>query len=162
NLGKALADKGLFHEAKQVLAAAAKKALTEPEAHYNLAVILMREGRLDAAVAEYQRALATDPQHALAHNNLGVAWDALAEHRKAADEFKKAIASDPAYAEAHFNLGLSYYLLGDNARATQHFEKALSLEPRQEGDPYVKLGELYLQQGKKDRALEAFKKAVQA
>src|SRR5262249_52477006 len=149
NLGKALADKGQFAEAKQVLTSAARNALTDPEAPYNLGVILMREGNLDGAVGRFQRALAINPHHALARNHLGVALDALGEHRKAAEEFKKAIAADSQYAEAHFNLGLSYFLLGDNLRATKYFEKALALEPRAVSDPYVKLGELYLQQGKK-------------
>jgi len=162
NLGKALAEKGQYAQAKEVLASLSQRAPAEPEAHYNLAVLLMREENVTAAIAEYQKTLAINSRHASAHNNLGVALDALGDHRRALDEFKKAIGADPRYAEAHFNLGLSYFRFGDNLRATQEFETALKLAPRQASDPYVQLGELYLQQGKKDRALEAFKRAVQA
>jgi len=162
NLGKALADKGLYVDAKDVLTAAARKTLTDPEAHYNLAVLLMREDNVQLAIAEYERALAIDPRHALAHNNLGVALDGIGNHQRASEEFRKAIATDPRYVEAHFNLGLSYFRLGDNLRATRQFEKALELEPRQASDPYVQLGNLYLQQGKRDRAVEAFKRAIAA
>src|SRR5262249_16030994 len=140
----------------------ARRAPTEPEAHYNLGVLLMREENIGGAMAEYKKTLAINSRHALAHNNLGVALDALGDHRRALEAFKKAISADPKYAEAHFNLGLSYFRFGNNLRATQEFETALKLAPRQASDPYVQLGELYLQQGKKDRALEAFKRGVQA
>jgi len=162
NLAKALAEKGQSAQAKEVLVSLIQRVHAEPEAHYNLAVLLMREENITAAIAEYEKTLAINSRHASAHNNLGVALDALGDHRRALDEFKKAIAADPKYAEAHFNLGLSYFRFGDNLRATQEFETALKLAPRHASDPYVQLGELYLQQGKKDRALEAFKRAVQA
>ena len=44
NLGKALAEKGLYGEAKEVLGSVTKQSLADAEAHYNLGVILMREG----------------------------------------------------------------------------------------------------------------------
>ncbi len=105
---------------------------------------------------------AFDPKHAMAHNNMGVVYDGLGQHEKATEAFKKAISADTKYAEAHFNLGLAYFRLGDNVRATKSFEKALILEPRRSSGPYTQLGHLYLAQGKKDRAVEAFKKAIEA
>ena len=56
---------------------------------------------------------------------------------------------------------MSYMKLNQQPQATRAFEQALKLEPGSSG-PYVQLGTLYLKQGKKDRALEAFKKAIAA
>ncbi len=69
NLGKALADKGLYGQAKEILTSAAKSSLGETEAHYNLGVILMREGNAIAAIGEFQRTIAVNPKHSPAHNN---------------------------------------------------------------------------------------------
>jgi tetratricopeptide (TPR) repeat protein len=161
NLAKALAEKKQFGEAKELLQAAAREDVSDAEAHYNLAVILMREGNAAGAISEYERTLAINPQHAQAHNNLGVAYDARGERKKALEAFKKATVADPNYAEAFFNLGLSYFAANDNPRATKAFEQALKLEPSSAA-PYTQLGTLYLKQGQKDRAVEAFKKAIDA
>ncbi|HYV49531.1 MAG TPA: tetratricopeptide repeat protein [Myxococcaceae bacterium] len=162
NLGKALAEKLQYAEAKELLSQAGKSSagLGDAEAHYNLGVILMREGNVPGAMTEYDRAIAADPSHARAHNNLGVALDSQGNHKKAADEFRKALKSDPAFAEATFNLGLALFNLGDNRGATKAFEKALELKPRASA-PYTQLGNLYLQAGKRDKAVEAFKKAIE-
>ncbi|MDP3231400.1 MAG: tetratricopeptide repeat protein [Myxococcales bacterium] len=159
NLGKALAEKGLFGEAKEILVAVNKDTLDDAEAHYNLGVILMREGNASSAVKEFERTLAIAPKHSQALNNLGVAWDAMADTRKALEYFKKAGQADPTFAEAFFNQGMSLMKLNKPAEATKAFESALKLEPGSTA-PYVQLGTLYLKQGKKDRAVEAFTKAI--
>jgi tetratricopeptide (TPR) repeat protein len=161
NLGKALAEKGLYQEAKDLLASVTKGALADAEAHYNLGVIFMREGNASSAVTEFERAVAISPKHAPALNNLGVAWDQRANDKKALEYFKKAAAADPTYAEAWFNEGMSLMKLNQAALATKAFEQALKLEPGSSG-PYVQLGSLYLKQGKREYAVEAFKKAIAA
>ncbi|GMU61036.1 MAG: hypothetical protein AMXMBFR34_27990 [Myxococcaceae bacterium] len=161
NLGKALAEKGLFGEAKEILASVSKSTLADAEAHYNLGVILVREGAVGQAITEFERTLAINPKHAPAVNNLGVAYDAVNNTKKALEAFKKATTLDPTYAEAWFNMGMSYMKLDQVPAATKAFEQALKLEPDSSG-PYVQLGTLYLKQGKRDRAVEAFKKAIAA
>ncbi|MCA3015928.1 MAG: tetratricopeptide repeat protein [Myxococcaceae bacterium] len=161
NLGKALAEKGLFGEAKELLLAVSRDTLDDAEAHYNLGVVLLREGNASGAVKAFERALAISPRHAQALNNLGVAFDALADPKRALDAFRRATQADPTFAEAFFNLGMSCLKLDRPAEGTKAFERALKLEPSSSG-PYVQLGTLYLKQGKRDRAVEAFKKALEA
>lgn len=160
NLAKAYAEKGRYNEAKELLTQVTKGALADAEAHYNLAVLLMRENNVTAAVAEYERALAINPQHAHALNNLGVAYDSQANHKKAVEYFTKATQADPLFAEAFFNLGLAYFRLNDGPKATKAFEQALKLDQSND-EPYIQLGMLYLQQGKRDRAAIAFKKSIE-
>src|SRR5260370_1311708 len=108
----------LSRQAKEILASAAKSSLGETEAHYNLGVILMREGNAIAAIGAFQRTIAVNPKHSPAHNNLGVAFDALGDHPRASAEFKKAIEGDPSYAPPPFNLRPSSCLVVKNRTAT--------------------------------------------
>jgi len=43
----------------------------KPDFHYNLAIVLKAQGKLQEAVASYQRAIALRPDYADAYNNLG-------------------------------------------------------------------------------------------
>jgi Flp pilus assembly protein TadD len=66
---------------------------------------LHQAGRLVAAEACYREVLATQPNHAAAHSNLG---NALAMQRKldeAVASFRQAISIKPDFADAHSNLG---------------------------------------------------------
>jgi tetratricopeptide (TPR) repeat protein len=161
NLGKALAEKGLYQQAKEVLASVTRQTLVDPEAHYNLGVILMREGSVTQAITEFERAVAIAPRHAPSLNNLGVAWDQSANDKKALEYFRKAAAAEPGYAEAWFNQGMTLMKLNQTQAATRAFEQALKLEPGNAG-PYVQLGQLYLKQGRREYAVEAFKKGIAA
>jgi len=60
------------------------------DAHFNLAMLLGPQNRIDEAIAHLQRAIAINPQHGEAHRNLAVAYglqgrldDAIAHARTA-------------------------------------------------------------------------------
>ena len=52
-------------------------------AHYNLGVILDKQGRLEDAEKEYREAIQHSPDHARAHYNLGVVLDKQARAEEA-------------------------------------------------------------------------------
>jgi tetratricopeptide (TPR) repeat protein len=81
NLAKALAEKGLTGEAKELLLAAAQAAPLDPATHYNLGVLLLREGNIPGAIGAFERTLQLEPHSAQAHNNLGVALDSKDDAR---------------------------------------------------------------------------------
>ena len=49
-------------------------------AHFNYATALTVSGRVDEAIESYRRALAIDPRHSHAHNNLGSVLSALRDY----------------------------------------------------------------------------------
>jgi Flp pilus assembly protein TadD len=65
---------------------------------------LLDEQQFDGALEELSRAVAMNPQNALAFNNRGVALAALGEEPAAAADFEHALALDPHFAEARENL----------------------------------------------------------
>src|SRR5262249_20669474 len=57
------------------------------------------------AIAAYRKALVSDPKHAMAHTNLGVALQAKGDAEGALAAFHQALACNPTLPEAHGNLG---------------------------------------------------------
>src|SRR5262249_13927555 len=75
------------------------------------------------------KAIALDPNHARAHNNLGAA---LMDKGKVAESipcYEKAIAADPKLAEAHANLGVARFLGGQTKEARESLTRASRLLP---------------------------------
>ena len=68
--GRVLSDLGRYDQAEAVLRKATR--VRDAAAEYNLGAVLDRMGRSDEARAHYEAALAIDPYHARAMNNLGV------------------------------------------------------------------------------------------
>ncbi len=73
-------------------------------AHTHLGLALSQSGRLRAAIAEYQKALALSPIQPRIHNNLGVALYRSGEASAAVAHFRAALAIRPDFSDAQHNL----------------------------------------------------------
>ena len=71
-----------------------------------MASALLRQKKLEAAAAEYRRAIRRNPTSALVRYNLGNVLDGLDRSAEAETEYREAVRLKPDYAEAHCNLGL--------------------------------------------------------
>jgi Tfp pilus assembly protein PilF len=76
----------------------------------NLGIIHGRNGRPDAAMAAFQRALSNCTACAVAYNQMGILQRRQGEFASAEASYQKAIAADPGYALAYYNLGVLYDL----------------------------------------------------
>src|SRR5262249_12038893 len=92
-------------------------------------MVLRAQGRVVEAIAGYREALRLRPDHAEAHNNLGVALRQQGQLSEALACYREALRLKPAYADAHKNLGTFLHDQGDLAAATACFERALALAP---------------------------------
>ena len=99
-------------------------------AHDNLGNQFFMEGRVDEAVAHYQRSLAINPNRFEAHNNLGLALSLRGQNAEAVSEYAKSLKIDPAYAMAHANMADALVKLGRIQEAKDHYEQALKIDPR--------------------------------
>lgn len=98
-------------------------------AHYNLGVVLLRQGEVAEAISEYRRALAIEPDFAEARNNLGVALAGQGQVDEAIERFREALKINPDLPEAHMGLGLALMREGRQSEAVEHFRRVLSIRP---------------------------------
>jgi tetratricopeptide (TPR) repeat protein len=91
-------------EALELLGRARQQAPYNPEIPAEIGKVLLDERQYDPAVDELSRAVALNPNNALAFNNRGVALAALGQDLAAHTDFEHALMLDPELAEAQENL----------------------------------------------------------
>jgi Flp pilus assembly protein TadD/lysophospholipase L1-like esterase len=98
-------------------------------AHFNLARVLMKNGRLAQSEAELRSTIRIDPNHVGALNMLGTTLGRQQQFTEAAIHLERAVRLDPNHAEARSNLGAAYAGQGRLREAVAQFEAALRLDP---------------------------------
>src|SRR5437879_4829203 len=73
--------------------------------HLNQGTKLFADGKLDEAIAQYERALKLSPDDEDAHYNLGVALARKGNRSAAEEQYREALRIYSDYSEAHMNLG---------------------------------------------------------
>ncbi len=116
-------------------------------------------GRLEQAVANYEKALAIKPDSAEAHNNLGNALRELGKLDEAVASYNKALQINPDFAEANNNLGNALKELGKPDKAVANYHKALSINPDYT-EAHSNLGNALSELGLLDAAVASYYKAL--
>lgn len=101
----------------------------EPVMRYNLAISLLRQGKTQEAVVEFQHFLSLYPAHPLTPNvlaYLGQIYYSVDQYERALEYFKRASRLAPDNAKFYYNTGIVYLKLKDNASALASFKKALN------------------------------------
>jgi protein O-mannosyl-transferase len=98
-------------------------------AYSNLGAALRHDGRVDAAIPNFERALSIKPHFADAHNGLGEALLAEGRLEEASPHLAEAVRLDPQSASAHVNLGSALSKRGDSNAAADQYRIALQLDP---------------------------------
>ncbi len=124
-----------------------------------LGIALWGEKRGDEAVAQFEKALALDPDNAEAYLRLGNVQRARGDAPGAIASFQEAIERDGG-AQAYNNLGVVYQEQGQLDRAADLFARAAALEP--DGDYFSNLGSVRLAQGREGEAKRHYERAIAA
>jgi protein O-GlcNAc transferase len=95
----------------------------------NLGLALKGQGKHDAAIESYHKALSIKRDYAEAHYNLGIALQEQDNFDEAIASYRKALKFKPDYAEAHYNLGNTLKDQGKLEAALESYRKALSIKP---------------------------------
>ena len=128
-------------------------------AHTNLGSLLMRQDRLDEAIAWYQKALDICPDFAEAHNDLGVALFEKGQVVEAIAHYEQALKTSPSHTEAHVNLGNALLQKGQSDEAIAHYLTALAIQPHN-GKVLINIGNALFQQGKLDESKDCLQKGL--
>jgi tetratricopeptide (TPR) repeat protein len=128
--------------------------------HFAKGSSLVREGRTNEAVAEFESALRVNPRLVMAHVNLIAIYGDLGRRDKAEQHFREAVALDPGWAEAYFNWGLLLARERKTAEAATAFQKAIEVNP-QYTDAHLQLGSLLDDNARSSEAQEHFRLALE-
>jgi tetratricopeptide (TPR) repeat protein len=161
NLGAALMDAGRPDLAFSHFEAAVRLVPQLSTPHYNLATVLHRQNQLDAAMHEYQLALAytTDPTEAAqAHNNLGVLLTQKNQPTVAIAEFSAAIIANPDKQNSYLGRGSLEYQQHNLDAAFADFSHAAQIAPSPVA--YFWLGRTLEDRGDLQAAVRAYETAL--
>ena len=117
-------------------------------------------GKLDEAMAQYQKALALWPGGADAHFGAGNIFYRKGQMDAAIAEYKKAVELNPNFPEAHNNLADSFLKTGRLDEAIVQYQKTLEITP----DFVVARNNLaycFLEVGQLDNAIAQYQKAIE-
>jgi tetratricopeptide (TPR) repeat protein len=130
------------------------------EAHYNLGVVLQKNGEDEDAYKSYEKAIAIKHAYPQAHNNIGMINLKNRNLNEAVKSFEWAVAYNPNYVEAHNNLGATFQELMQFQKAMYQYEKALSINPKF-AQALNNLGASLEIFGQREKAFENYNKAIQ-
>jgi tetratricopeptide (TPR) repeat protein len=150
-----------FRKASELkLRAAVEADPTSARGFNDLGVLLMQTGRVEEAVAQFQKATALTADFTAARSNLGGALAKLGRLDEALRELRKALELDGRYAPAHYNLGLVLSRREDVEGAIREWRSALELDPKY-AEAHHSLGDALYAQGRTAEALTHWSDAIQ-
>jgi len=119
----------------------------------------LEEGKYEAAVAAFQKAIGADPKDYFAHFNLAMAYSLLHQDAEGITEYRKTLELKPGLYEAELNGGILLLRQKNPAEALPLFEDAARQKPR-EFRPRYYLAESQLQTGDAVQAEEGYRLAL--
>jgi tetratricopeptide (TPR) repeat protein len=120
---------------------------------------LLRQGKLNEAIDQYQKAIRLKPDYANSHNNLGIALARKGQTDEAIRQYREAIRLKPDHADAHNGLGVALHAKGQMDESVRHLQEALRLKP-DHADAHYNLGVAFYQQGHTGEAIRQFQEVI--
>ena len=124
-----------------------------------LGATLQGQGKLQEAVASFDRAIQLNPDFVNAHSNLGNTLRDLGRLEEAEASCRQAISLKPGIPEAHTNLGNTLRDLGRLEEAEASYRKAIALKPDY-AEAHNNLGVTLRDLGRSKDAEASYRKAI--
>lgn len=134
---------------------------TSPANLIGLGIEFARQGKLEQATAEHEKALEIDPRLIRAHLNLISLYGRLRQFEKAEEHYRAALRLDPDSYESHYNYGVLLTEQDKYEEAEEAFRKVLEISPSH-AEAHNNLGDLLQRQGKLAEAAEEFRRAIES
>ncbi|MBI4367128.1 MAG: tetratricopeptide repeat protein, partial [Deltaproteobacteria bacterium] len=120
---------GQLKKAERIYRSVLKKNPHQADAWFLLGVLNYQRDDFAAAAADLKRATDLAPDHADAHNNLGLALIELGRADKALVALEHALGLRPTYSEAHNNRGNALRAMGRLPEAIESYRSAIAIAP---------------------------------
>jgi tetratricopeptide (TPR) repeat protein len=139
-----------------------KQASAEVKAFFDAGLQLAQQGKLEEAIAEYNKALEKDPDQPYIHANRADALSRVNKLPEALEAYQKAISLKPDDAAMYTNMGVLLGKMGKVAESQEAFKKAASVNPAAAGQNFYNLGATLVNSGRAAEAADAFRQAIAA
>ena len=107
------------------------------------------------AIEDAREEVRNNPDDALAHFNLGVAYENLGMYKEAIEPYKQAIKNNPDYEDAAYRLGFIYGKLRMWKEVIEFLKQEIRRNP-DDAEAYFALGVVYVAIKDRDSALEQY------
>ena len=131
---------------------AEKAGVMDSNVQYNLGVTLLRNGKTDEAIAEFEKYLHKNPNDAKTSVLLADLYEKKGEHVKAKEVYESAVQKNPHNKEALISLIPVLEKLNDKTGQIANYEKLLQMEPNNRKYLF-NVSMLYIDQKRYDKAL---------
>jgi tetratricopeptide (TPR) repeat protein len=133
------------------------------EAHYNLALALLRKGDRARAMRELQTAIQQKPDSVSSHFALGSVFEDEKKLGNAEEQFRAALKIDPHFTQAAIRLSEVLITEGKPQASVACLEDAVKQAPPDQAEPVqAALGIAYAESGKMEKAFASLKDVVNA
>ncbi len=133
----------------------------EGESHFNSGVIHLREGRVDLAIEEFERAVEADKKNPYFRKGLGQAYAGRGEFKDAIKQFREALELNPYYVDVRNDLGSALILAGRREEGKKEFLTAYADATNPTPEVSARnLGQAYLDEKNYPEAINWFRTAV--
>jgi tetratricopeptide (TPR) repeat protein len=128
-------------------------------AYNNRGLAYSETGQQEAAIRDFEQAIAIFPAYAIAFSNRGLAYENMGKLDQALADFDKALDLKPGYGAAYNNRCYVRALLGRLSEALTDCQKALALEPK-DAKTMDSMAFVYLKLGQYQQAIAQYNAAL--
>jgi tetratricopeptide (TPR) repeat protein len=127
-----------------------------------LSLSKLNPAQIETAISKYLRLIATSPQPAEVHANLGSLYAQQQQWQDALSCYEQALNLDSDCAGVYRNLAKIHTQMGDERKAADNLYQAFKLEPTcATSEQYYLLGKSLQSQKKPGRAIACYRRAIQ-
>ena len=114
--------------------------------YYGRGTDYAKQGKLQQAISDYNRAVEIDPQFAKAYFGRGFVYAKQGKNELALADYDQAIQLDPKLANVYYNRALIYVAQGQTQQALDDYSQVIKLNP-EDSEAYYNRGRIYARQG---------------
>ena len=124
------------------------------------ASVYMELANPQSAFKAFDTAIETNPNDADAYYHRGQVYFILSDYNKAIENYEKSVEIDSSFSLAQIQLAVANYKNGNLGKSMALFRTTIKSFP-EKSDVYTYYGELLMDQGKFEEAIEKFDKAIE-
>jgi|GEM_PF-821681 len=132
---------------------------SEAVAHYTTGLLLERQGKIEEAIEEFNRAKDLEPDAFTIRQALGTVYFKAGKFTQAEEQFQILLKRDPENPIPHQYLAFLYLALGKPAEAEDHYLKVIEINPEL-SDAYFALAALYVQERQYPKAIRILRDLI--